>query len=172
MASFPNSIWSPTTKNTNDVITGAFFNDPQSEIVAIETAALTSGSWTPTIISSGGGTPTYSVQTGTYLQIGKLILAAATVQLATKGTLGAGTVSIGGLPAQSATVANQFFGAVISSYSMTTAVTALYGTIQAAGAVTISLGMTTAAATAASNVNVSDLSATSSFTVWTVYVTV
>ncbi len=38
MASFPTSIFAPTTKNTGDTIQPAHINDVQSEIVAIETA--------------------------------------------------------------------------------------------------------------------------------------
>lgn len=42
---FPTSIFSPTTKNTGDTVQASHVNDLQTEIVAIETAAL-SGSWT------------------------------------------------------------------------------------------------------------------------------
>ena len=56
------------------------------------------GTWTPTIVSSGGGTPTYSAQTGFYEQIGRQVTVRFTVTLATLGTLAAGTASVGGLP--------------------------------------------------------------------------
>lgn len=39
-ASYPSTIKSFTTRNTGDTITGAFFNDPQDEITAVETALL------------------------------------------------------------------------------------------------------------------------------------
>lgn len=41
---YPNSVYSPTTKNTGDVIQAAHINDLQAEVTAIETAALT-GTW-------------------------------------------------------------------------------------------------------------------------------
>lgn len=40
MASFPNAVVSFPTRNTGDVITAAFFNDPNAEIVAIEAGYL------------------------------------------------------------------------------------------------------------------------------------
>jgi hypothetical protein len=40
MASYPGSVWSPTTKSTNDVIQPAHINDPQNEVVAVETDLL------------------------------------------------------------------------------------------------------------------------------------
>ena len=56
------------------------------------------GVWTPTIISSGGGAPTYISQTGRYIKIGKQVFASAVIDLATAGTLAAGTLSVGGFP--------------------------------------------------------------------------
>ena len=40
MASFPGSVWAPTTKNTNDTIQASHVNDAQAEIVAIEDGYL------------------------------------------------------------------------------------------------------------------------------------
>lgn len=42
---FPTSVFSPTTKNNGDVVQASHINDLQTEVTAIETAAL-SGSWT------------------------------------------------------------------------------------------------------------------------------
>jgi len=54
--------------------------------------------WTPTLISSGGGVPTYSTQTGQLIRIGNLIQATFFITLTALGTLAAGTLSIGNLP--------------------------------------------------------------------------
>ena len=56
------------------------------------------GTFTPTIASAGGGTPTYSAQLGWYVKVGRLVCFAVDVTLATKGTLGAGQVQVNGLP--------------------------------------------------------------------------
>lgn len=56
------------------------------------------GSFTPTITSSGGGTPTYTTQVGRYTKIGNRVMFSARVDLATVGSLAAGDVSMAGLP--------------------------------------------------------------------------
>lgn len=56
------------------------------------------GTFTPTVVSSGGGTPTYTTQVGFYTIIGDRVLYNLRIVLATLGTLAAGTVTIGGLP--------------------------------------------------------------------------
>lgn len=58
----------------------------------------TKGTWTPTIISSGGGAPTYTTQTGRYIKTGRQVFASAVIDLATAGTLAAGTLTVGGFP--------------------------------------------------------------------------
>ena len=98
MASFPTSIWAPTTKNNNDVIQPSHVNDAQSEIVAIETAALTAGSWTPAIKFGGNSVGvTYSGQTGVYIQVGKFGHAQFDFTLTSKGS-STGAATITGLP--------------------------------------------------------------------------
>lgn len=65
------------------------------------------GNWTPAIVSSGGGAATYVRQIGTYTKIGNRVLIQCEIDLATKGTLAAGDLSISGLPYTSnSTVAN------------------------------------------------------------------
>lgn len=169
MASFPTSIWAPTTKNNNDTIQPSHMNDVQAEVVAIETAALTPASFTPTIISGGGGTPTYSVQVGRYVKIGKFVSAYGKVTLATKGTLAAGIVSIGGLPVATENTANADASVVIGAYGLTTSVVSLFGTM-APGTTTISLQINTAAATSGTNMTVADMSGTTTFTFAVQYV--
>jgi hypothetical protein len=56
------------------------------------------GTFTPIITSAGGGTPTYSVQSGFYLKIGQLVWVHARCILSNKGTLAAGQIRFAGLP--------------------------------------------------------------------------
>lgn len=61
-------------------------------------------SWTPTLFgSSTAGTPTYSVQSGSYVQIGKLIVAQFQITLSAIGGM-TGNVRLGGLPVSAAAV--------------------------------------------------------------------
>lgn len=98
MASFPTSIWAPTTKSSNDVIQPSHVNDAQAEIVAIETAALTATTFTP-VLKFGGATSgiTYSQQAGSYVQVGKVVLAEVAITLTSKGT-STGAATITGMP--------------------------------------------------------------------------
>lgn len=69
--------------------------------------SLPTGTFTPTLVSSGGGAPTYSNQVGTYTVIGNRVTFNCAVTLATYGTLAAGNLTIAGLPFTSdATPAN------------------------------------------------------------------
>ena len=86
-------------------------NDP----ITIGTTALTFekknltnsvGTFTPVIVSSGGGAPTYSVQYGSYEIIGTRYFFTLNVALATVGTLGAGTITIQGIGSTNKNVAN------------------------------------------------------------------
>lgn len=56
------------------------------------------GTFTPVIASSGGGSATYTTQTGTYTKVGDRVYFSISITLATKGTLAAGNVTITGLP--------------------------------------------------------------------------
>jgi hypothetical protein len=56
------------------------------------------GSWTPTITSSGGGTPTYTTQVARYVKVGKNVTIYGRLTLATKGTLAAGSIKLASLP--------------------------------------------------------------------------
>lgn len=127
------------------------------------------GSWTPTITSAGGGTPTYTTQVGKYIKVGKKVFITGKVQLATKGTLAAGAVSIGGLPFTSENVASQDASASFSNYALTTAIVALWGNI-APNTTSISLFINTAAATSVTNMTDVNLSATALFSFSATYV--
>jgi hypothetical protein len=120
------------------------------------------GTFTPTITSAGGGAPTYTTQVAAYVKKGRDVLATGKIQLATKGTLGAGAVSIAGLPYASENVTSQEASARFSNYALTTAVVALWGNM-APNATSFQMFMNTAAATSVTTMNVVDLSATSIF---------
>ncbi len=58
-----------------------------------------SGSWTPTIAGATvAGTQTYAVQNGTYVKIGKVVLAWATIAMSAKDGATSGNLLIAGLP--------------------------------------------------------------------------
>lgn len=59
-------------------------------------ALATTGSWTPVLTSTGGGTATYSSQIGTYTKIGDRLFVTCTLQLT--GLPSAGNLTITGLP--------------------------------------------------------------------------
>jgi hypothetical protein len=110
------------------------------------------GTFSPTIVSSGGGTPTYSVQNGFYVKIGKLVIVHGQVVLSSKAGLSAGDVSIGGFPFSAAGASAGNIGYV---GGMTTSITWLVGSTSGAA---INLRHMTAAAVAVSNTTVADIS--------------
>lgn len=62
--------------------------------------------WTPSITSTGGGAQgAVTLAVGTYCRVGKMLFLEGNISIA-KGTLGAGTVSIAGLPVLSRNTAN------------------------------------------------------------------
>ncbi len=58
------------------------------------------GTWTPTFISSGGGSATYTTQVGAYTRIGNMVHITANIVLS--GLPSAGNVAIGGIPLNTA----------------------------------------------------------------------
>lgn len=62
-------------------------------------ALATSGSWTPVLTSSGGGTATYSNQVGTFTRVGNRVFITCVLQLT--GLPSAGNLTITGLPSAS-----------------------------------------------------------------------
>lgn len=117
-------------------------------------------SFTPTIVSSGGGTPTYSVQVARYDRTNGFVRISGQVALATFGTLAAGTVTIAGLPVAHVTVANLSSSVSISYYTATSA-GVVSGLIDSASS-SIRLLLATGGA-APVNMTKADLAATSTF---------
>jgi hypothetical protein len=93
MASYPNSIWAPTTKNTNDVIQPAHINDAQSEIVALESDLLATSwtSYTPALASLTIGNG--SLQ-GSYMRLKNIVFFRALIIFGTTTSV-TGSVWIG-----------------------------------------------------------------------------
>lgn len=144
---------------------GTLWTKNQVKIVLldpIDTLITEPVSFTPTIISSGGGTPTYSRQVARWRKWNGLIHVTGRVTLATFGTLAAGTVSIGGLPATSVNVADLYSMVAINWSALTTAAVYVNGLI-APNSVAISLNIVTAAAVSTTGMQKTDLSATSDF---------
>lgn len=196
MASFPTTVKTFTTRNAGDTIQPAHVNDLQDEVNAIEATMLNNGgftmkanaitfpavqaasadantlddyeegTFTPTIASTGGGTPTYTTQLGSYVKVGQQVTVWAWVELASKGTLGAGTVQLASLPFQAATSPALSYPATVGVFgAMTTSVVMLSAMV--AGSNTyMDFRHLTAAGTSMSTTLVADVSNT-----WLVVVT-
>ena len=119
------------------------------------------GTWTPALASSGGGSATYSTQIGDYTKAGRLVTFTGRIILASKGTLGAGTVTITGLPFTSKATLH---GSIVISFwnVLTTAATYVSGFINPS-ATTVGLTIATGAVIALVQLTVADLGATNDF---------
>lgn len=117
------------------------------------------GPWTPTIISGGGGTPTYSAQTGFYEQFGREVTVRFTVTLATAGTLAAGVVSIGGLPITAVGTGTCW----VSSYSVTGLSALTYGVTGTISDATTSINLVSNGNAVSTSVTVAQIGATPFF---------
>jgi hypothetical protein len=118
------------------------------------------GTWTPGIGGNGGESgQTYSIQTGRYVKVGKMVVAWGRVTLSNKGTL-TSFIEITGLPFSSANNAN-IYGAGLVPYwaSLTTAVVHM-GIAVNVSSTRAALYATTAAATAAGTLATADLTNT------------
>lgn len=116
------------------------------------------GSWTPTL----GGTTTYTLQSGSYTKIGRVVYVRGAMQVNTIGTGSSGTIS--GLPC---TALAQDYGVSLGTFSsLINNVTALYGRVNASNATASFFG---ASAAASANTGVSAIFGNSTaltFTAW------
>ncbi len=144
---------------------GAGITFPASQSASTDVNTLDDyeeGTFTPTITSAGGGTPTYSVQVGTYTKIGNRVMYNYKVTLATLGTLAAGNVSLAGLPFTSEATANNGAAvAIVGNALAATATTSLMAVINPGTTVITPLRFTAGAFTI---LTVADLAGTSTFT--------
>jgi hypothetical protein len=134
------------------------------EILAVQTllgAGSAAGtSFTPTIVSSGGGTPTYTRQVARYRRFLGLVQITGRVTLATFGTLAAGTVSIGGLPVASVNTTDVYSNVLINWSALTTSAVNVTAKVSPNSSV-IDLQILTAASTSSLTLmQKTDLSAT------------
>lgn len=122
---------------------------------------------TPTVISTGGGTPTYTIQAGRYTKHNKRVAFTAYIVLATFGTLAAGTITIGGLPVASENNAGSVCGVTVGYWDgLTTAVVNITGLIQPNTSVIQLFKVTAATASlAAAALTKADLTAASSLVI-------
>lgn len=78
-----------------------------------------SGSWTPTLTTTGTvGTPTYTIQVGTYEQIGRQVTVRFNITLSGWTGSPTGNVSVAGLPLTSANVANDIGACHFATYAV------------------------------------------------------
>ena len=79
------------------------------------------GTWTPTVIATGGGTATYSAQSGYYIKIGSLVSVWFQVNYG-RGTLSGG-LGIGNLPFATASISNVYSSAAIGYWGLQSTIT-------------------------------------------------
>lgn len=115
------------------------------------------GTFTPTIASTGGGAPTYTLQQGQYTRIGNRVLFNIFVILATTGTLAAGSVTIAGLPIAAA--ANCSCAVFAQNLAAGVVTQVMASTANAS----TSIGMSQFAAGGAGDINATSLTNTSQF---------
>jgi hypothetical protein len=128
----------------------------------IDTLITDPASFTPTIISSGGGTPTYSLQVGRYRRVNGWVEITGQITLATFGTLAAGSITIGGLPVAAVNISALASAVAVPFWTLTTAAIHLPALIQPNTSVIV-MQIVTAAVTTPVAMQKSDLSATSDF---------
>lgn len=121
-----------TQASTGDVKTGQFYQIAYqstldtgaggfvivSAIAAPSVATVTSGSWTPSLVSIDGNSPattTYQSRTGVYTKVARLVTAAFTIQT-TNASGFSGNAGIGGLPFVTTAANSGQWAAAISEF--------------------------------------------------------
>lgn len=106
-----------TSNATSAIGTG---NAPLASTCNVGFATYSASTWTPTITTTSTvGTPAYSIQVGSYEQIGRQITVRFTITLSGWTGSPTGNVNIAGLPITSANVANDNGGCRLSNYTVT-----------------------------------------------------
>ncbi len=125
--------------------------------------AYVEGTFTPTLVSTGGGAPTYGVQIGEYTNIGNRVLFNMRLTISALNTLAAGTLTIAGLPIASNATANNFHAVMIAANNLAvTAVTEVTGQIVAGST---SITMSRYAAGTATGLTQGDITGTAIFSI-------
>jgi hypothetical protein len=121
------------------------------------------GSWTPVIGGSGGTSgQAYSIQVGSYVKIGKLVIAQFAAVLSTKGTITT-SVQIQGLPFTSENTTNLFSVGAVRWGSLATTWASIIALISPNATVADIQGTTVAAAGNNVGLTTADLGNTSQF---------
>jgi len=119
------------------------------------------GTWTPTLSSAGGGTPTYQKQVGKYVKIGRCVTYWGRITLTNKGTLAAGTIKVEALPFTSDSNADLLgFVRVAFWQGLLTAVMDIRGYVVPAGNEIVVLKTTAATTSSFSQMVVADIDST------------
>ena len=84
------------------------------------------GTWTPVVTSSGGGTCSYSSQSGSYTKIGNIVFFNAYILLSDVSSLTAGNITVAGLPIAAA---DNFSCSTFLNNAGVTATTAISGVV-------------------------------------------
>lgn len=112
-------------------VVGVFQGSPTLTDAGTRTISDAARTWTPGIASSGGGTPTYTTQTGIYQVIGRTVYAQFNVVTSAVGTLAAGTLTLTGLPitATSAAFAGRILASAVSGIGYDTNFSGMTGRV-------------------------------------------
>ncbi len=166
---------SPSNTNGGPLQLSGGITFPASQASASDVNTLDDyeeGTWTPIIVSAGGGVATYSKQVGSYVKIGKVVTCTAYISYA-KNTLGAGAVSVQGFPFTSDNVADVNYSVMLSYWTgLTTSLVAMGG-LMLKNTTRVDLSKLTAAGTGLGAVSllVVDLSANQDMQLTMVYYT-
>jgi len=161
----------PRTWVAGELVTATMLN---AQVRDNENFIWSEGTWTPTIGSTGGAASgaTYSQQVGSWVKVGRLVMATGRMVLSAKGTIPAGQLVIMGLPFTGMTTATSSAGAVIVPYfaSLATTWVDMSGIVAQATTWMLLFGMQSAAA-GKSIIAGTDVSNTSDFIVQASYLT-
>lgn len=117
------------------------------------------GTWTPTLTSTGGGAPTYTVQEGIYVKTGQNVTVAARLTISSKNTLAAGTLSLASFPFAAFASVNSLAGIDIPYFTgMTTSASRLSSVITANATSATMFYVAAAGGTSAPPLAVADIS--------------
>lgn len=123
------------------------------------------GSFQMTLVSAGGGAPTYTNRTCYYMKIGQFVHFYGLLTLATLGTLAAGGLTITGLPFTVGNLSGGFGGHASPYWANLNANKIMVGTLLSPNSATITVTALGAAATSTGQLNQTDLTGTSEWIV-------
>lgn len=120
-------------------------------------STYTQGTFVPTIVSTGGGAPTYTLQQGAYTQIGNRVFFNLFIIMATTGSIAAGSLTIAGLPVAAAA------SCALSVFAQNLNVAVITQIMASTANALTTIGLSQYAAGSAGDINATSLNATSQF---------